>query len=223
MNGVEGAGMKKPRSQKSPPPRAERVCKRRKRLLNDRGTKNHIWGMSGEILSGRYFSYIQRKPTRRRSQEVYCKFFWGSASALRDSGVTSPHTRCRAVREIREGHRPRMSYFRGEAAIVSSRRRLRRLRLGAARRAAPTLGERARGRALFVLIRAIRGSRTSGQDRRNRRSLVIDEVAARASFTVETTVLPSFALPRGVWIGRFLSGARWSREVLKKRVDTESV
>jgi hypothetical protein len=96
MNGVEGAGMKKPRSQKSPPPRAERVCKRRKRLLNDRGTKNHIWGMSGEILSGRYFSYIQRKPTRRRSQQVYCKFFWGSASALRDSGVTSPHTRCRA-------------------------------------------------------------------------------------------------------------------------------
>ncbi len=30
-----------------------------------------------------------------------------------------------------------------------------------------------------------------------RRGLVIDEVAARVSFTVETTVLPSFALPRG--------------------------
>jgi hypothetical protein len=66
-----------------------------------------------------------------------------------------------------------------------------------------------------VFIGAIRGSRTSGQDRRNRRSLVIDEVAARASFTVETTVLPSFALPRGVEIGPFLSGACSSREVIK--------
>jgi hypothetical protein len=29
-----------------------------------------------------------------------------------------------------------------------------------------------------------------------RRGLTIDEVAARVSYTVETTVLPSFALPR---------------------------
>jgi hypothetical protein len=122
--------------------------------------------------------------------------------------------RCRAGREF-GGHRPRMSHFRGEAAFVSSRRRLRRLRLGAARRAAPTLGERARGSALFVLIRGIRGSRRSGHEGRNRRSLVIEEVAARVSFTVETTMLPSFALPRGVWIGRFLSGARSSREIIK--------
>jgi hypothetical protein len=55
------------------------------------------------------------------------------------------------------------------------------------------------------------------------RGLATDEVAARVCFTVETTVLPYFALPRGVEIGRFLSGARWSREVLKKRIDTGSV
>ena len=82
MNGVEGAGMKAvtPKSGRTakpeiPSPRAERVCKRRKKLLNDRGTKNHIWGMSGEILGGRYFSNIQKKPTWQRCQEVYCKFF----------------------------------------------------------------------------------------------------------------------------------------------------
>jgi hypothetical protein len=63
-----------------------------------------------------------------------------------------------------------------------------------------TNGERLRRRfsllVLFVFIGAIRGSRRSGHEGRNRRSLVIDEVAARASFTVETTMLPSFALTR---------------------------
>jgi hypothetical protein len=37
------------------------------------------------------------------------------------------------------------SEFCGEAALVSGKRRLRRLRLGSARRASPTFGERARG------------------------------------------------------------------------------
>ena len=50
---------------------------------------------------------------------------------------------------------------------------------------------------LFVFIGAIRGSRSSGQDERNRRRSTTNEVAARVSFTVETTVLLSFALPRG--------------------------
>ena len=34
-----------------------------------------------------------------------------------------------------------------------------------------------------------------------RRGLTIDEVAARVSYTVETTVLPSFTLPRGSCAG----------------------
>ena len=110
----------------------------------------------GSFRRGIFFLYTQETNPPKKSRDIL-QIFWGSASALRGYGVTSPHTRCRAVREIREGHRHRMSYFRGEAAFVSSRRRLRRLRLGAARRAAPTLGERARGSALFVLIRGIRG------------------------------------------------------------------
>jgi hypothetical protein len=36
-------------------------------------------------------------------------------------------------------------------------------------------------------------------------ALFIDEVAARVSFTVETTVLPSFALPRGACSGVSMS------------------
>jgi hypothetical protein len=47
------------------------------------------------------------------------------------------------------------------------------------------------------------------------RGLATDEVAARVCFTVETTVLPYFTLPRGVEIGPFLSGACSSREVIK--------
>ena len=60
-----------------------------------------------------------------------------------------------------------------------------------------TNGEQLRCRfallVLFVFIRAIRGSRTSGQHERTA-WLDIDEVALRVSYTVETTVLPSFAL-----------------------------
>ena len=42
-----------------------------------------------------------------------------------------------------------------------------------------------------------------------RRGLSIDEVAARVSFTVETTVLPSFALPRGACSGVSVSAGSW--------------
>jgi len=55
-----------------------------------------------------------------------------------------------AARVVNSGHRPRMSHFRGAAALVSSRRRLRSLRLGTARRAAPTLAERALPRGLVA-------------------------------------------------------------------------
>ncbi len=89
-----------------------------------------------------------------------------------------------------------------------------------------TNGERLRRRfsllVLFVFIRAIRGSRTSGQDgarvvagtrRRGGRAVqswVKPEVdppmgvraAARVFFTVETTVLPTFALRAGRVSGR---------------------
>ena len=41
-------------------------------------------------------------------------------------------------------------------------------------------------------------------------ALFIDEVAARVSYTVETTVLPSFALPRGSCSGVSMS-AGWRR------------
>ena len=40
------------------------------------------------------------------------------------------------------------------------------------------------------------------------RGLTIDEVAARVSFTVETTVLPSFALPRGACSGVSMSAGK---------------
>ena len=43
-----------------------------------------------------------------------------------------------------------------------------------------------------------------------RRGLTIDEVAARVSYTVETTVLPSFALPRGSCSGVSMT-AGWRR------------
>ena len=58
-----------------------------------------------------------------------------------------------------------------------------------------------------MLIGAIRGSRTSGQDEGAGRE-IIDEVAERVSFTVETTVLPSFALPRDCCSGVSVSAGR---------------
>ena len=146
------------------------------------------------------------------------------------------------------------SEFCGEAAFVSSRRRLRRLRLGSARRASPTLfherccrtiarcsvlvqpGGESPLRNIFFNHELIEFSRMESgfagdspywfyscsfglfvvQEHRGctsaRRGLTIDEVAARVSYTVETTVLPSFALPRESCSGVSMS-AGWRRAV----------
>ena len=79
-NGVRRAGMRtvkrlKERTAEIPSPPAEQACKRRKRLLNDRGTGNHIWGNEWGVLGEGCFTCIHKKPTEQRSQEVYCNFF----------------------------------------------------------------------------------------------------------------------------------------------------